>query len=389
MPRLIILICLCSFLFIACLEQPRRASSKPPTQTAYGHSIELLNKDIESFSLRAEAMPKSWFALELLAKSYLERARLTGSYQDYANAEAYLHRAFTLSGVGGPHLTQAQLDFSLHRLEGAATNLSVLENAILVDDIKKASIIGIQADLMFFKGEYQKALDGYLKALSLHTDSTALFRLAVFYWRTGEFEQAEKFIDEADNLANNSSPRLNAFFDLHRGLFDLDRERYDEALVHYQAANAAFDGWWLIKEHIAEIYVIQDKLEAAKNIYLDVIAETGNPEFMDAMAGISRPEEAIKWRQKAREVYEEQLTQFPEASYGHALNHYLDVGDMPQKALEIAKANYSLRPYGESAVLLARAHLQVGEIDTARALVEQTLASPWKSVDLYQFRSDP
>ena len=373
---------------VACVKKPDTASfkhtSKASAQSMYAQNLEQLNQEIESLSERAETMPNSWFALELVAQRYLDRARLTGNYEDYTQAEVYLERAFAISGLGGPHMTQARLDFSLHRLESTATNIEVIENGVLVDNIKQANIIGVQSDLALYRGEYQNAFEGYQTALALHEDSTALFRLAVYHWRMGDFEEAEALIDKAAEAANNISPRLDAFFHLHRGLFDLDRGRYDDALVHYQAANATFDGWWLVKEHIAEIYVLQGKLKAAKNIYEDVLAETGSPEFMDAMAGIANSEkEAAEWLSKARDVYEAQLQQFPEASYGHALGHYLDAGDAPQKALELAEANYALRPYGESEVLLARAYLQVGQLDRAQTMIEKTLASSWRSAELH------
>ena len=382
-----------SMILTACIKNPNTISVNPnvqiANQSAYTQSYEQLSQEIQSLSKRAETMPDSWFALELVAKRYLERARLAGNYQDYANAETYLAKAFDLSGVGGPHVTQAQLDFSLHRLDSVASNLSVAEKAILISDIEKATYLGVRADLDLYQGQYQKALEGYQAAVSLNKDSTALFRLAVYHWRMGEFEKAEEYIDLATELVYNTSPRLTAFFHLHRGLFDLDRGQYSEALVHYQDANTAFDGWWLVKEHIAEIYVLQGKIDAAKNIYVDVLAETGSPEFMDAMAGIaSTQEETNQWLSKARTVYESQLVQFPEASYGHALGHYLDVGDMPEKALELAKANYDLRPYGESEVLLARAYLQAGQYDNAKTMIDQTLSSTWRSADLHATAAD-
>ena len=383
-----------SIILTACVNNPilsthLKSESKSINQTAYTQSYEKLSQEIDTLSQRAASMPTSWFALELVAQQYLKRAKLSGDYQDYAQAEKYLSKALELSGIGGPHVTQAQLDFSLHRLDSVASNLLVAENALLVSDIDKAVYLGVRGDLDLYQGNYQEALENYQQALALHKDSTTLFRLAVYQWRMGDFEQAETYIDQATEFVYATSPRLTAFFHLHRGLFDLDRGRYAEALAHYQDANAAFDGWWLVKEHIAEIYVLQGKTEAAKNIYIEVLAETGSPEFMDAMAGIASSEtEANVWMQKARAEYEKQLVQFPEASYGHALGHYLDVGDEPQKALELAKANYALRPYGESEVLLAQAYLQVGQIDSAKAIIDKTLASTWRSADVHATAAD-
>ena len=294
-----------------------------------------------------------------------------------------LGQAFEISGDGGPRLTRAGLNYSLHRFDSIASDISVLENRLLLSDIQQANIVGLKADVAFYQGNYQEAFEGYQKALALTRDSTNLFRLAVYYWYTGNFDLAEKFLDEAATEANDLSPRLTAFFHLHKGLFDLDRGRYDDALIHYEAANAAFGGWWLIAEHIAEIYVLQGRLKEAKAIYKDVITKTGNPEFTDALAGIVSSEEASQLMEKARDAYERQLSQFPEASYGHALGHYLEYGDSSAKALKLAKANYTLRPYGESEILLAQAYLQAGQGEKAQTLIEGTLASVWESAELH------
>lgn len=383
MLRNFIFISLLGFILLATYAQSGRRVAGPNAY-AYEASVAQLDKEVASLRARAEAMPHSWFALELAAQKHLDRARLTGNYQDYADAEALLEQAFEISGDGGPRMTRARLNYSLHRFDFIGADLSVLENRILLSNVQQANIVGLKADVAFYQGNYQDALEGYHEALALTRNSTNLFRLAVYHWYTGDFELAEQFLDEANTEANNLSPRLTAFFHLHRGLFDLDRGRYDEALAHYEAADAAFGGWWLIAEHIAEIYVLQGKTKKAKAIYEDVITKTGNPEFMNALAGISdSEEEASNWTKQARTTYERQLNQFPEASYRHALGHYLESGDANAKALDLAIANYKLRPYGESETLLAQAYLQNGQVNEAKALIETTLASVWESAELH------
>ncbi len=380
--NIILLISLSCFVLLAAYGQSRKRTASP-TDSAYAASVAKLDQEISSLIKRAESMPNSWFALELVAQKHLDRARLSANYNDYLAAETLLNKAFELSGVGGPHMTRASLNYSLHRLSDVTADLSVAKNRIILSDPQKASIVGLQADLDFYQGNYEEAFEGYQEALSLSRNSTNLFRFAVYYWYTGNFDLAEKFVDEAALEAQDLSPRLTAFFHLHRGLFDLDRGHYEEALAHYEAADASFGGWWLIAEHIAEIYVLQGKLEEAKAIYEDVIFETGNPEFMDALAGIASSEqEAANWSKQASAVYERQLQQFPEASYGHALGHYLEAGNNT-KALELAKANYALRPYGEAEILLAQAYLQAGQLENAQTLIEASLTSVWDSAELH------
>ncbi len=379
---IILLISLSCFVLLATSAQTRNRKAGP-TESAYAASVAQLDQEISSLTKRSEGMPNSWFALELVAQKHLDRARLTANYNDYLAAEALLDKAFELSGVGGAHMTRAGLNYSLHRLNDVTADLSIAEDRIILSDPQKASIVGLQADLDFYQGNYKIAFEGYQEALSLSKNSTNLFRLAVYNWYTGNFDLAEKLVDEAALEAQDLSPRVTAFFHLHRGLFDLDRGRYEEALTHYEAADEAFGGWWLIAEHIAEIYVIQGKLAEAKAIYETVIFETGNPEFMDALAGIANSEqEAANWSKQASTIYEQQLEQFPEASYAHALGHYLEAGNNT-KALELAKANYAVRPYGEAEILLAQAYLQAGQLENAQTLIEASLASVWDSAELH------
>ncbi|MEM7736445.1 MAG: tetratricopeptide repeat protein [Deinococcota bacterium] len=355
--------------------------------TDYVQQLEHLNETISSFEARAATMPNSWFALELVAANYLARARLTGNYDDYAAAEQVLAQAFALSGEqGGANLSRAQLNYSLHRISDAQADLAQAADRLLLSSTEQAAITGYEGDVLFYQGDYAGALAAYEAALELAANSTNLFRLAHYYWRTGDTSQAEDFLTQAETASRGTDAQLSAFFHLHRGLIDLDLERYDDALTHYYAADRAFSGWWLVREHIAEIYVEQGKLAEARNIYEQVIAETGSPEFMDALAGLAELEgnttEAESLRQQARAVYEQQLVRFPEASYGHALGHFLDLADDPDRTLELAQANYSLRPYGESALLLAQAHLLAGQPEQAQLLVDDVLASSWHSADV-------
>ena len=299
-----------------------------------------------------------------------------------------LGKAFDLSGpAGGPHMTRAGLNYSLHRLTLVEADLKASQQIIILSDNAKASIIALRADVAFHQGHYDQALAGYQEALALDKNTSNLFRLAHYYWRTGDFKQAEAYLDQMEDVSGDTSAQLSAFIHLHRGLFDLDRGRYDQALEHYQDADQAFSGWWLIQEHIAEIYSLQGHLDEAKLLYQQIIDTTGNPEFMDALAYIAKQQnktkEAQYWLKQAQAAYENQLNQFPEAAYGHALSHYLQSAQQTEKALSLAKSNFALRPSGEAATLLAQAYFQSGRTQDAQELIESTLESLWDSAELH------
>lgn len=173
---------------------------------------------------------------------------------------------------------------------------------------------------------------------------------------------------------------------LQMGLMDLSRGRYEEALAHYQEADRRFDGWWLVHEHIAEVEVLLGHLDEAERRYRDVVERTNNPELIDALADLleqrGHADEAATFRARADARFEEQLEQLPEAAYGHALEHFLEHGT-PERALELAEANYRMRPGGEATVRLAQALLRSDRAADARARLEPLLATRYRTAELH------
>ncbi len=186
-------------------------------------------------------------------------------------------------------------------------------------------------------------------------------------------------------LTKGLTPQSQAFFYLQQGLLDLDRGHYDEALKHYKEADRVFSGWWLIDEHIAEIYRLKGQIDVALEIYERVVAETGNPEYMDALALIALDKGnknlAKIWSDRARASYQEQLAKFPEATYGHAIQHYLTFGSS-EEALALAKKNYDLRPNGEAQTYLIDAYIKAGQLKCAEMVLNDVLESPWHTAYL-------
>jgi len=377
-------------------QESAPASTAPepvePTRPASGRefSAELaaLDGTIAAVLRRAEAQPQGWLVLERAADLYLTRARLSGDYSDYERAEAALARAFAIAGEGaGPVLTQARLEFTLHRLGRAAARLAETDAWKIRPPADQRRIAALRADLAFQQGRYADALAGFEAALAAERSLTNLARLAQYRWKTGDFADAEALYREALGQLRGEGGEEAAWLNLMLGLMDLDRGRYADALVHYRDAEAALSGYWLIDEHIAEVLALQGKTADALALYQDIIARTDNPEFMDAVAAIhleaGRADEARAMIARARARYEAQLERYPEAAYGHALEHFLEFGDDPARVVELAEANHRTRPNAEAKISLARAYLKAGRTDAARAVIEDALATPWNTADLH------
>ena len=360
----------------------------PAPVLRYADELARIDARIAAVLTRVEAQPRGWLALEQAANLYLTRARLSGDYNDYAKAQEQVDRAFAVAGDGvGPFFTRVSLNFTLHRLDRVAEDLATIAGFPIVTDADRRALVALHADLAFAQGRYAEALQGFERALAASEDVTDLSRLALYRWKTGDFLAAEDLYHRALVKMRSGEGEPLAWLHLQLGLMDLGRGRHDDALAHYRDAAAELDGYWLIDEHIAEILTLQGRTDEALAAYADIIRRTHSPEFMDATAAIhlaaGRTEDAERLITKAGEIYEAQLLRFPQAAYGHALDHFLEFGEDPARTLAIAEANHRTRPNAEAKISLARAYLEAGRVDAAQAVLAEALATPWNTADLH------
>ncbi|ROH88735.1 hypothetical protein ED208_13045 [Stagnimonas aquatica] len=363
---------------------PPAPAAAAPTAWSYADehaSNEAAVREAEAALGRGSVVWPQW---ETLARAQLALAQLSGDYRLYTAAEQSLQRAFDLAGAGsGPFLARARYNYTVHRLPLVAADLDAAERESNPD---RAAILGLRADLAFQRGDYPAALEGYRAALERREDLQGLVRLALWQGHMGHRSEALALLDRAERIYHGDSPLPRAWLALQRGLLALDRGEWDLALAHYQHALRLLPGWWLAREHIAEIHVFQGKIDLALEEYATVIRDSGQPEFMDASAHLLRERGdeagAASWIARARALYEQRLAQLPEASYGHGLDHYLLFGT-PAEALTLARRNHALRPNGEAQIKLINALLLAGEPREALTLARRALASGWRSAELH------
>lgn len=354
---------------------------------SFAEALARSDADLAANLERARTRDEEWLVLEQLASAWLARARLTGSFDDYAEAQRALDRAFAVAPPGtGPHMTQAVLDFTMHRLARAEAQLARIgDYAVPPDAGDRSDIAAISGDIAFYRGDYRAGLAGYERAAAIEPAPGIDFRRAVYHARTGRFDLAERYFDRAEASARWPTPQFRSSIALQRGALDLDRGRHASALAHFRRADAIFPGHWLIEEHIAETLALTGDASGAATLYEDIVRRTGHPEFMDALADIEEKRgneaRAKVWTRRARKAWRQRLALFPEAAYGHALAHYLEHGD-PAETLAMAERNHAARPHGDAQILLAESQLKAGRIDDATATVDALLASSWRTADV-------
>lgn len=366
------------------------SGSGPPL--GYAEAMRRSDTAIGNAQAAARAGADQWLMHEIHASELMARAQLSGDYRDYAAAEAALDRAFAVAVKGsGPHLMRAALDFSMHRLAAAEAQLAATDAyAVPPDPGDRAEIAAMRGDLAFYRGDYDQAWALYDAADRL-VPGSANFRRAIFAARTGKVDLADAYLAEAEKGYRSPTPQTRSYMQLQRGILDLDRGQLDKALAHFREADRLFPGRWLIEEHIAEVLNLQGKTAEAETLYRAIVRRTGHPEFIDALAGIAEAKgdkaEADRLYARSAKIWEERLDLFPQATYGHAIDHCMAKRDWPC-ALRLAEANHQARPYGEAKIKLAAALLANGRIDDARSLIESVLASRWRTPDLYATAAD-
>jgi len=302
-------------------------------------------------------------------------ASLTADFQDFKAAETAIDGAIAEIGPSEDlYLLKANFDFKLHRLARAKEDLEKTPD--LADD---AGVAALRADLALQEGRYDEAKKGYEAALRNKRSWDNLARLAYLKSKTGDVAGADKLYVAAEDEISAKEMRSYAWVELQRGLLHFDAGRYDKALAHYQRADKAYSGYWLIEEHIAEVLNALGRKDESVALYRKIIERTHNPEYVSALAAILGQEDLYS---EAERLFREQSALYPEAALGHYLKHMIARKQPSPDLLAMAEKNVQLRPNGDSKLLLARAYLKLNEPAKARAEIDEILATPWRTPEL-------
>ena len=378
----------CLYLLIGCDGAVKATGSaaiqaRTPPAATYADELKKLTAAIDHGVALAARQSIDTLIPHEVVSLYQERARLTGSYDDYAKAEALLDSLSAAPRATPSHcLAAAKLHYTLHRLVQASAALDSCPTTA-----EPTEIATMRADLAMYSGRYHEAESIYRSLVNDPGIAPNYIRLGLLRKWMGGPGEAAALLEAAEKRYHGGSPTMLAWLKLQRGLVAIDRGRLDEALALYRLAADALDGWWLIDEHIAEVLLLNGKQADAKRLYESVVDRTGAPEFMDALAMIERQQgnrdNALKLQTKARALYEQRLIVFPEAAAGHALDHFLQNSTDSVLALSLAQKNFDARPYGEAAVALARAWMLAGKADRAVPLIERQLKNGWDTAEAY------
>ncbi len=362
---------------------PGRAPVAGAPQT-YAQALQAIDQRLVGHRVLAEVQGGGWLLQDRIANDALARARLTGSFDDYAAAQAALDRGFASAPKGaGPHLTQAVVDFSLHRLARAEAALDAIDHyAVKAEPEIAWEASAMRGDVGFYRGDYAAALRAYGGRQA--ADESASFRMAVLQSKTGHVDEALAAIDRMERASRFPTAQGLANMALQRGALELQRGNWDRAAAHFARAERLFPGFWLAEAHSAQMLALTGHRAQAIARYEAIAARSDSPEVMDALAGLYRAQgdypRSRAWADRAGQAWTGRLAQFPEAAYGHAVEHELAFGD-PKRALDLALKDHAARPYGMTSIALAWAYLANNRPADALQALAPVQASPWVSAE--------
>jgi tetratricopeptide (TPR) repeat protein len=181
--------------------------------------------------------------------------------------------------------------------------------------------------------------------------------------------------------------RAYAWVQLQRGLLDLNRGRYEEAMVHYRMAGKAYSGYWLVDEHIAELLGATRKFDEAAALYEKIIARAQKPEFHQRLGDLylfmGRPERAKPWHDRAEAAYLESARRGEAHYYHHLASFYADARQNGAEAVQWARKDIDLRSNFATQDALAWALYRAGRFEGALQASREALSSGVEDAHLF------
>jgi tetratricopeptide (TPR) repeat protein len=315
--------------------------------TDYERDLTLIGEELE----RLASEPASAERVTRIAHCLYRRASMTGDLAELDAAETAADAGIAEFGAW-PDLcfVKANVDFKLHRLERVRADLE-LSPALRASSEGRA----LAADLDLEAGRYEEARRGYESLVADDRSWSALARLANLEAKLGDRDRADELYAEAEDELTAKELRSYCWLELQRGALCRPRE----AERHYERAERAYSGDWLVDEHKARLRVTQGRLDEAIALYESVAARAPRPEVDQALGDVyvlaGRPEEARAWHDRALAAYLDSVERGGVHYFHHLAHFYLESRPDPTEAERWARADHELRPNLETRALLGAA----------------------------------
>jgi tetratricopeptide (TPR) repeat protein len=360
-----------------------RTNKAAHRQSDYQRDLDRIKAAIVETGPEAFAAPVDTPRAVKYAYSLYQQAVLTGDLRQLPAAEQAIDITINhLPNPGDLYLLKAKLAFKLHRLPDVKHSLAAVPSLAETAEAK-----GLEADLYFQEGQYERAKAAYVRVIDEEPTWDNLARVAYFVASMGEFERADDLYARAEDELTAKEMRSYAWLELQRGLLDLAQGRHDEALAHYHRADQAYSGDWRVAEHVAEAMAAQGNYQDAAKLYESLVARVPKPELRQALGElytIMGDEDRAKPLFDAAEAsYLESARRGEVHYYHHLADLYSDAIKNGSEAVKWARQDIVLRENFATQSALAWALYRNGEVDAAARWMAKALSSGAKSAHLF------
>ena len=91
---------------------------------------------------------------------------------------------------------------------------------------------------------------------------------------------ADRLYEEAEDELTAKEMRAYAWLEVQRGFLDFAHGRHGDARLHYRRADAAYPGYWLVEEHIAEVLGAEGRYAEAVEILERIVSTVDRPDLL-------------------------------------------------------------------------------------------------------------
>ena len=347
--------------------------------------IYLGNLDSRIVALEAQIAAGQHQRSVSLASALYHRYRVVGRLDDAERALALLRSRAMQDGLEAEGmLLYATALSGLHQFSEARDWLERARKA----GISEGKAEGLAADIAVAIGDYDALRTEMGDSARPVDEFYALAHRADLRLLQGDLGGASRLYLGAQTLYFDVNPVPLAWLHTQMGIALLRSGQASEARRFFSAAVERLPGYYLAEEHLAECETLAGEFDAARSRYRRVIAQTGNPEFIAALADLERragnDEEAARLSREAEAQYTALMQRYPDAFGQHAAEFLIQIGQA-ERADALAQANLKLRHDVGSWILMAQTAQAVGDMGracTARTQAVQTALRPPELAEL-------
>ena len=352
-------------------------------KTDFDSELERINNGIAELEDNALQLPIDRVKITKLAYLQYQHASLTGNLDGLYVAEKTLDHAIQHLGRDGDlYFLKANIHFKVHRLDDVEQDLNAS-----TDLRESPQGRALKADLDFQQGRYEAAKSGYQALIDEERTWDTLARLAYLNFKMGDFAGADRLYDEAVDELTAKEMRHYGWVELQRGVVDLSQGDYEKAREHYQRAERAYSGHWMVQEHVAELLAAEGKTDEAETLYQRVIERVPRPDFQQALGelylSMGKTEAANGCLKSAETAFLESAQRGEVHYYHHLADLYADVFENGAEAVKWAQKDLELRRNFATLAAMSWALYRTGEFSKALELLNESLASGVKDARLF------